>query len=567
MLHCKFQPGRSRLVRRAALAALLASTAWQSTSQADSPSTLKLELLPPLPVQVGQLGVTASQVVLKRGSNENPFCQAPAEDITLVSGADQAGLLQPTTEVLLLQPVSEQAARPSVVEEAPVELVKPKSTLRLTPVMPSAPAPAVPDSSGAGVVANPYVTEKAVSPGSSAEDVAAAEQQAVATPTATDSDSESSPAITFQMSDEPAVYSLGDLGTEEPVSERSVRTDSASSTRRSTGLPVPVTLKELPTDGDAQEAAGAPGWLMEAARQDGKIRANAPAVSAGKPSKPNVPKPVLDTESNLSEPNLAVPSLPVTLAQPPLATNRATTSRLWRPAGSTPANALDSSPIVVGAGPSVDTTAELVGRSQGLVIDVPADDDPSLKTPAVSAVSVPNPTPSDQIIATVASVEAAPRQAVTVFDQATAVIDDIDVAKAHMRPLQLQQTVRRFLVEDDTICRVVAVGPHELRIIGQQAGSSRLAIWTGSDETAEPRFYNIRVEHRPQSQLQNLQRTADELTKSLLATFPNSRVRVVAANQQLVIQGVAVDDDQARSILQLVRQTCLVPVVDQLSTR
>ena len=155
----------------------------------------------------------------------------------------------------------------------------------------------------------------------------------------------------------------------------------------------------------------------------------------------------------------------------------------------------------------------------------------------------------------------------TVFDQATAVIDDIDVAKAHMRPLQLQQTVRRFLVEDDTICRVVAVGPHELRIIGQQAGSSRLAIWTGSDETAEPRFYNIRVEHRPQSQLQNLQRTADELTKSLLATFPNSRVRVVAANQQLVIQGVAVDDDQARSILQLVRQTCLVPVVDQLSTR
>lgn len=539
MLYRNSKPSYSRLARRAALAALLASVAWQTNALADEPSSVKLQLLPPLPVQIGQAEATTTQMKLRRGPHVNPFCQPQASVITLVSGEQPPGSLQPAAETLSLQPVSDAIDESLDAAEGTVELVRPQTTMRLLPI-------------------------------ASDQQPASDRQPAAAQPAA------ATEPITFSLSDAAdAAANDADnacpsapLAAAEPV-EMSLE-DSMSDSSAPTMEPLEI-----------QDVAGASPLAVEA---------KAPQLTVESAD------PVSRIQTN-------------TLAEEPQPRVSRSSRKLTNDHSRAPSNALDSSPIVVEAGVTLDRTASLVHEQAGLVIDVPEEIDARMKNPPAATRARPvagtadvateglfaapqRPSfaaPQPQAPAAASPVAASPVQPSAVQPspapaavapsqagsaratqiQATQAdaTQDIQVGKAQMHALQIAGSVRCFAVEDEAICQVLPAGLSALRVVGQRGGSTRLAVWVGTDPAAEPLIYNVHVDLGPASELDGLSATADKLTEMLLTTFPQSRVRVQAKDNQLIVRGVATDDQQASRMLRLVRQTCLVPVVDNLTTR
>jgi Flp pilus assembly secretin CpaC len=153
------------------------------------------------------------------------------------------------------------------------------------------------------------------------------------------------------------------------------------------------------------------------------------------------------------------------------------------------------------------------------------------------------------------------------YQQAATKTQEVSVPTAGIAALPFSQKVTCFAVEDSSICQIVATRVDELRVLGQQEGQTRIAVWLGPRESTTPQIFQIEVTASETVDETTLALAANKLNHSLTQTFPDVQVRVIAGDGKLTVHGTAQGDETARRILRLVRQACLVPVIDKITVR
>lgn len=142
----------------------------------------------------------------------------------------------------------------------------------------------------------------------------------------------------------------------------------------------------------------------------------------------------------------------------------------------------------------------------------------------------------------------------------------LSVTIAQSQALTPTQAVRRVELENRDICEAVLVGNHKLLLIGRMKGVTRLAVWCGED--SESQLFEVQVDDgREATPGTSLDGVAKRLTETIAATYPNCRVVVVPRGEGLAVVGRTGNANTAREILRLVRSACLKSVSDELEVR
>lgn len=538
MLQRKRTRSLRRNRRQVSLHAILLAGLIPGTLQADHPNTIALQLLPPLPVQIGSLQADSVSQVRVNGVVKNPFCQPLHPAITLVSGQDVAG-------ATLDGPSSEMRLVPLSLPEQNVEVALP-------------------------VAANEQPGEQGQVGTQSEKGHSEASGLNVADSRRSVSGEElmeTPGSISFSFSDdgpdqnhsEEASFIMSDVGI-DPAGE-----DSGSLT----GLPQPVNLDDV--DGPASVPPShllQPGNVTELKELDahssvpGIIRDNELAT-AFDPSTEQFP-PASPLSQRLTGPRKS--------SERPV-DDDSTVARDDRPLDSVENvhAGFEVPPVVVGANVKLDLTAELVAPARGVVLDAREPDrqiemwqDQGSSEHQKTAVSHSD-TPatigySEPVVGTASPIGG-------VFDTELVGNATVRVAPARVQSVRSERPIQSFAIDNDAICQVIAISGHELRVVGQHQGDAKLAVWLESEGKVQAHIYAVKVTADVGHQQSGLQSTADRLTKVIATSFPTSQVEVVVRQEKLVLQGLAVDNEQARAVLRLVRQACLVPVIDQLRAR
>ncbi|MGE0756279.1 MAG: pilus assembly protein N-terminal domain-containing protein [Pirellulaceae bacterium] len=127
-------------------------------------------------------------------------------------------------------------------------------------------------------------------------------------------------------------------------------------------------------------------------------------------------------------------------------------------------------------------------------------------------------------------------------------------------PLRLKSRVTRMEIQNPEICETLQYASTEVSLIGKRKGETRLAVWTA--DSSEPQLWSVRVDGDPQSA--SRQQDDAALNRLIRELYPRSRITLASAGQEVVVQGVATDRQQALEILSLIRSVRLVPVVDRV---
>ncbi|WP_372721085.1 pilus assembly protein N-terminal domain-containing protein [Novipirellula sp.] len=143
------------------------------------------------------------------------------------------------------------------------------------------------------------------------------------------------------------------------------------------------------------------------------------------------------------------------------------------------------------------------------------------------------------------------------------------MTQAQVRSLTIGGELRRVSIEDQNVCRAIASGSNELKLIGAGRGVTRLVVWADGTPDAPSRVqhFDVHVQDAVEATGDTIGDKAELLTRTIQQSFPDSRVRVITEGDHLVISGSCTSEETATKILRLVRKTCLIPVHDELKVR
>jgi len=175
----------------------------------------------------------------------------------------------------------------------------------------------------------------------------------------------------------------------------------------------------------------------------------------------------------------------------------------------------------------------------------------------------------DNTMAATAAVRAVPNLQLGRFESQPATSDStpLQLGLAQVRSLTLGGKLRSVEVADSAVCKAIATGPSQLKLIGSGNGVTRLVVWAETPH-ANPqpqcRVFEVHVGQLREESADSLGQAARLLNRSIDQAFQNCRVTVMAHGSELTVAGRCDSERSAKKILRLVRKTCLVPVNDQL---
>lgn len=143
----------------------------------------------------------------------------------------------------------------------------------------------------------------------------------------------------------------------------------------------------------------------------------------------------------------------------------------------------------------------------------------------------------------------------------------LEMDLAQVCSLTLGGKLHTVKVADTSVCKVVATGSNQLKLIGTSEGITQLVVLAeGSESGKDPlqRTFQIHVTDAPQSTGHSLNETCDLLNRSVQETFPACEVLVMQRDNELMVAGRCDSQASAKKIMRMVRRTCLIPVRDEL---
>ena len=136
---------------------------------------------------------------------------------------------------------------------------------------------------------------------------------------------------------------------------------------------------------------------------------------------------------------------------------------------------------------------------------------------------------------------------------------------AQVKSLTVGGELREVRVADPSVCRAVASGPNQVKLIGTGNGVTQLVVWAQTDEPNQPirmRAFQVHVD-----QVDRGGATPELLDQSIRAAFPQCRVVLSEEGGELIVSGQCDSEESAEKIIRMIRKTCLVPVQDRLIVR
>lgn len=130
--------------------------------------------------------------------------------------------------------------------------------------------------------------------------------------------------------------------------------------------------------------------------------------------------------------------------------------------------------------------------------------------------------------------------------------------------IEKQKRVIEYSVEHPGICNLIQTGNNALSLIGLKEGDTRIAVVTAGDEGKRNiEIHSVRVASATTAQVE-LSGLAREVTRTIARLYPRSQIEVLTDGDQLIVQGNVELERDARKIVNLVRKTSLIPVVDRV---
>lgn len=142
--------------------------------------------------------------------------------------------------------------------------------------------------------------------------------------------------------------------------------------------------------------------------------------------------------------------------------------------------------------------------------------------------------------------------------------EPIEVSEFDSVTVQIEASTNEISIEHPDVCQAVRTGKSTISLVGVQSGTTRLAILNTSAQgkrTVEVRQVTITNKSKTQT---DLERFANEMSRTLRLMFASSEVEVSAHQGKLIVSGIANSESDAKKILSLVRKTSLMPVQDDL---
>lgn len=579
-------------LRRASLAAALALTSMTAApasppaaapQPASSPaattparSEVQLELMPPLPLQIGRLVPAPSS-----GLRTNPHLQDSAAESTQQASnqAPEKATAQATEQaadvVRSTRVVAARASEPVAAVEAPPVLLRPAATvLTLRPI-------SIPES------------RKAAESRGAAESRRAAENSSPAL--VVQSQSSSATEVTFVTPAEPPIIN-GEGGTS--VVHATPATDSIHFSISDDGVSAKATLEHATEPRVTNER----GSNHAEEDRSGGVARLAPRSRLIRPSIVAAPVAAitLDPPPAAERPTLPPMTLRGEAAQQAKssATRPSAIAAKTAPAQATPAKTatVPADPRRGESAASEDAPPKLLRNATAAVIPVPrasATTPQSTASPLATnplaarqtaaprskiATSAASDRPQAVLAPTTAPAQAAASKIATVsqhptgpapWDLTAASLGEAEailLRTAETQTITPRSPIRRVQLEDREVCEAVQVGPHKLLLIGRRDGTTRLAVWSDSD--SKPALYEIRIGSAQSAPAGgSLGAVAERLTETIAAAYPQCHVRVVTEGDGLAVHGQAVSQEAARAIMRLVRRACLTSVDDDLEIR
>jgi pilus assembly protein CpaC len=129
--------------------------------------------------------------------------------------------------------------------------------------------------------------------------------------------------------------------------------------------------------------------------------------------------------------------------------------------------------------------------------------------------------------------------------------DELTVIKRRSKLLRTKVDVYRTSVVDPKVCDVIQFTPREISVIGLNEGATHVTFWF-EGENHRPVTYLVNVIRDPD--VKERREEAYALMEEHLAElFPNSRVRLIALADKLIVKGQARDAEEASQILAMIR--------------
>ncbi len=139
---------------------------------------------------------------------------------------------------------------------------------------------------------------------------------------------------------------------------------------------------------------------------------------------------------------------------------------------------------------------------------------------------------------------------------------------AQVRSLAIDADLHRFHVDDTATCQVIRSGPNRLKLIGTGPGVARLSVWADSDSgNLDAMVFEVHVQDSRNASGNDITDMARQLNESVRQVYPQTTAQVRPRRDRLIVRGECGDRQTATDIVRMVRQSCLVPVDDELVIR
>lgn len=118
-------------------------------------------------------------------------------------------------------------------------------------------------------------------------------------------------------------------------------------------------------------------------------------------------------------------------------------------------------------------------------------------------------------------------------------------------------------IDNGEVCEVLRVSSREIVVVGKSTGSAAVRISFDSGTSEDVHLFQ--VTDRTTINVPN-DGTLESLQSVVHRKFRGSELQLTTRQGSLLVKGMAADPQQAVQILAFIRETCLVPVIDQVET-
>ena len=138
---------------------------------------------------------------------------------------------------------------------------------------------------------------------------------------------------------------------------------------------------------------------------------------------------------------------------------------------------------------------------------------------------------------------------------------------AQVRSLTVGGRLKQVRVLDESVCQAVTAGDNQVKLIGTGNGVTQLVVWAelGEERTSKIQAFEVLVDSHEEAGTAD--ESLDTLDQSIARAYPDCRVVLDHRGDHLVVRGQCPSERSAKSILRMVRRTCLIPVHDELKVR